>query len=91
MKFKKFTLLGLAAAAFAESTAAIPTPPELWRDFDPDHGDYKEEIIQGRRPREGQAKSPRPAQRGAYSCSRKRDGLWICFGSRNGKASKHAC
>ncbi|MEX1048200.1 MAG: prolyl oligopeptidase family serine peptidase, partial [Akkermansiaceae bacterium] len=49
MKSKNFTLLILlilAAAAFAESTAAIPTPPELWKDFDPDHGDYKEEIIQ---------------------------------------------
>ena len=48
MKFKKFTLLTLltvAAATFAESTAAIPSPPDLWSDYDPDKGEFKEEII----------------------------------------------
>ena len=30
---------------FTESANALPTPPELWADFDPDAGDFKEEII----------------------------------------------
>ncbi|MFM8981451.1 MAG: alpha/beta hydrolase family protein, partial [Spartobacteria bacterium] len=38
--------LGLAPAAFAEQPAPkLPTPPEVWKDYDPDAGDFKEEII----------------------------------------------
>jgi len=33
-------LLGIAT-----SFAKKPTPPELWKDYDPDKGEFKEEII----------------------------------------------
>ena len=35
----------LAHAAFAEGKPAHPNPPEVWKDYDPDAGDFKEEII----------------------------------------------
>ena len=41
-------LLSLSHSGVAESLAAtssLPTPPEVWKDYDPDAGDYKEEII----------------------------------------------
>ena len=40
-------LLSLAATPFAIADAAsnLPTPPEVWKNYDPDAGDYKEEII----------------------------------------------
>ena len=25
--------------------APLPTPPEVWKDYDPDQGDFKEEIV----------------------------------------------
>jgi dienelactone hydrolase len=31
------------AAAFAD--AGLPTPPDIWRDYDPDAGSFKEEIV----------------------------------------------
>ena len=39
-------LLALTATAFAqEPSSKLPTPPEVWKDYDPDAGDFKEEII----------------------------------------------
>jgi len=35
----------LTIRAFAEGTAPFLTPPGLWKDFDPDKGDFKEEIV----------------------------------------------
>jgi hypothetical protein len=26
-------------------TAPLPTPPEVWKDYDPDKGDFKEEVV----------------------------------------------
>ena len=38
--------LGLTAGAFAEEPAPkLPTPPEVWKNYNPDAGDFKEEII----------------------------------------------
>jgi dienelactone hydrolase len=38
--------LGLTPAALAEKPAPkLPTPPEVWKDYNPDAGDFKEEII----------------------------------------------
>ncbi|MDP6359029.1 MAG: hypothetical protein QF473_28170, partial [Planctomycetota bacterium] len=31
--------------SFAESLTRLPTPREVWKDFDPDKGDLKEEVI----------------------------------------------
>ena len=31
--------------AFAEQITKLPTPPEIWKNFDPDAGDFEEEII----------------------------------------------
>ena len=37
---------GMAAGAFAEELAPkLPTPPEVWKNYNPDAGDFKEEII----------------------------------------------
>lgn len=39
-------LLGLTATAFAQEPASNPpTPPEVWKDYDPDAGDFKDEIV----------------------------------------------
>jgi len=39
-------LLVLAGALRAgHVTAALPTPPEVWKDYDPDAGDFNEEIV----------------------------------------------
>ena len=44
-------LLGLSvaesvhAADSVHAGKALPTPPEVWRDYDPDQGDFKEEVI----------------------------------------------
>ena len=27
------------------AVSALPSPPDVWKDFDPDAGDFKEEII----------------------------------------------
>ena len=41
-----------SSAAFALSLAGVtaapsyPTPPDVWKDYDPDAGDFKEEIIE---------------------------------------------
>ncbi len=54
MKFrplKKFPILILAVSAIlapsvqAQDKPALPTPPEVWKDYNPDAGDFKEEII----------------------------------------------
>lgn len=37
--------LSVAQAGFAKTRTALPTPPEVWQDYDPDAGDFKEEII----------------------------------------------
>ncbi len=37
-------LVSLTFSAFADS-AKLPTPPEVWQDYDPDKGDFKEEIV----------------------------------------------
>ena len=34
-----------AHAAIADDKPAHPTPPEVWKNYDPDAGDFKEEII----------------------------------------------
>ena len=28
-----------------QAVSALPSPPDVWKDFDPDAGDFKEEII----------------------------------------------
>jgi len=38
-------MLGWTLSAFAESEAALPTPPEVWKGFDPDKGDFREQIV----------------------------------------------
>jgi len=38
-------MLGLTLVSFAESPARLPSPPEVWKDFNPDQGDFKEEIV----------------------------------------------
>ena len=38
-------VISLAASIFAGASPKLPTPPEVWRDYDPDAGDFKEEII----------------------------------------------
>lgn len=35
----------LVQSGVAESQAALPTPPEVWQNYDPDAGNFKEEII----------------------------------------------
>lgn len=35
----------VAHTALAEDKPVYPTPPEVWKDYDPDAGDFKEEII----------------------------------------------
>jgi len=37
--------LMLVQSGVAESQAALPTPPEVWQNYDPDAGNFKEEII----------------------------------------------
>jgi len=34
-----------AAPAQQDAPAKIPTPPEVWKNYDPDAGDFKEEIV----------------------------------------------
>ena len=34
-----------AATAQQDAPAKIPTPPEVWKNYDPDAGDFKEEIV----------------------------------------------
>ena len=38
-------LLAAATSVFAGNTATLPTPPEIWKDYDPDRGDFKEQIV----------------------------------------------
>lgn len=38
--------VALTIRPIAESQTRPPTPLELWKNFDPDHGDFKEEIVQ---------------------------------------------
>ncbi len=38
-------LLAAAHGLFAGPAGALPTPPEVWKDYDPDKGDFKEEIV----------------------------------------------
>jgi len=35
----------LAPSVQAQDKSALPTPPEVWKDYNPDAGDFKEEII----------------------------------------------
>ena len=37
--------LSLSHSVFAQSQPALPTPPEVWKDYHPDAGDFKEEIV----------------------------------------------
>ncbi len=39
------TVLCPSFSSRAATEPAFPTPPELWKDFDPDKGDFKEEIV----------------------------------------------
>jgi hypothetical protein len=39
------TAVGGDAAMAAETGAVPPTPPQLWADYDPDAGDFEEEIV----------------------------------------------
>lgn len=41
-------LLTVASEASAQTSAPLPTPVEVWKDYDPDKGDFKEEIISQR-------------------------------------------
>jgi len=45
-------LMALAFNAFADSAENLPTPLEIWKAYDPDAGDYKEEIV-GERTEDG--------------------------------------
>jgi len=38
-------LLALVQSTFAGSDSQLPTPPGVWKDFDTDKGDFKEEIV----------------------------------------------
>lgn len=38
-------LLAAAHGLFASHAGMLPTPPEVWKDYDPDKGDFKEEIV----------------------------------------------
>ncbi len=38
-------IMAFAFNAFADSAKTLPTPPEIWKEYDPDAGDYKEEIV----------------------------------------------
>lgn len=38
-------LMALAFSAVAYSAESLPTPPEIWKTYDPDAGDFKEEIV----------------------------------------------
>ena len=38
-------LLTLTQSSFAENRKTLLTPPEIWKDFKPDEGDFKEEIV----------------------------------------------
>lgn len=38
-------LAAFPQSAFSETPAALPTPPEVWKDYDPDAGDFREEIV----------------------------------------------
>ncbi|MBI5822173.1 MAG: prolyl oligopeptidase family serine peptidase [Verrucomicrobia bacterium] len=45
LTFLTALLLALTQSAAAASEATLSTPPELWKDFDPDKGDFKEEVV----------------------------------------------
>lgn len=54
MKPSKQSTLGFLLAAFTlaftssqlvEAATELPSPPEIWKNFDPDEGDFKEEIV----------------------------------------------
>lgn len=50
MKYVMISLTLLAASSFAQNAfaagrPACPTPPEIWKDYDPDKGDFREEIV----------------------------------------------
>jgi len=52
MIIRKFVVQSLMLMAmlvsqrsFSEGRAAFPTPPDVWKDYDPDAGDFKEEIV----------------------------------------------
>lgn len=38
-------MLSLVWVPFAQSETMLPKPPDVWKDYDPDQGDYKEEVI----------------------------------------------
>ena len=38
-------LMALAFSAVAYSAESLPTPPDIWKAYDPDAGDFKEEIV----------------------------------------------
>ena len=35
----------LIQGALAASPASLATPPEIWKDYNPDKGDFKQEIV----------------------------------------------
>jgi hypothetical protein len=39
------SLSQLSIAISSAATSTLPTPPDIWKDFDPDAGDFNEEII----------------------------------------------
>lgn len=43
--FLFFAAVLLSQGIPLECTAASPTPPEIWKDYDPDRGEFKEEIV----------------------------------------------
>ena len=38
------SLSQLSIAISSAATSTLPTPPDIWKDFDPDAGDFNEEI-----------------------------------------------
>ena len=38
-------IVAASSAAFAQTPSKLPTPPEVWAKYDPDAGDFKEEIV----------------------------------------------
>lgn len=45
IRFAALTLVGLSTGGLGAASAALPTPPEVWADYDPDAGDWKEQIV----------------------------------------------
>ena len=41
----RYPILLLSIFLTIAKAAPLPTPPDIWKDYDPDQGDFKEEIV----------------------------------------------